>query len=183
MNPDEKGIHQAVFRALRAALCLSQSEADGALFRSWQDTPNAEPPRTQNLCYYALQTDPSAPLLQETSTEASASHADSFIPCRLLLTFYGPECESWAIRCRTFLFQDGASSPRRILRDAGLYPVPFPQPPSVLYEETGKAWRKRADLVIDLRLLDSSVYGSAITRTPQPVDTIETPPDVQIHLA
>jgi hypothetical protein len=52
------------------------------------------------------------------------------------------------------LFLDGAGFPRRILRDAGIYPVPDPPQPSILYEEEGSLWRKRADLTVSLRVRD-----------------------------
>ena len=225
MYPDSAIIHQTLFSAIRAALALTASEADRCLLRAYTDIPAAEPPRTSNVCYYYLQTDPRAPLLQETSTalcdfasssdessaaensaassdsagdsddtpassyaassQAVSSHTavDSFIPCRLILTFYGPDCESWAHRARTFLYLDGAGKPRQILRSAGLYPIPNPSPPSILYEESAKSFRKRADVTIDLRLLDFTAYGSAITQEPVTIDTVETTPDVQISVS
>ena len=183
MLPDDRTLHQTVFRALRAALALSASEADRHLLRAYAETPAAEPSPQTDVCYYFLQTDAQSRLLQETEVQNSQHHAYSYIPCRLILVFYGPSCESWAHRCRTFLYLDGRTSPRGILREAGLFPVPFPQPPSILYEETGKAFRKRADLTLDLRLLDDSAYGSAISHAPIPVDTIQTPPSVTIHVS
>ena len=55
--------------------------------------------------------------------------------------------------------------------------------PTVLYEETGKARRKRADLVIMARLKDDSVHASVTdeSETPIPVETVETPPKMKIH--
>ena len=50
------------------------------------------------------------------------------------------------------LYLDGSGFPRRILREAGIYPVPDPPQPSILYEEEGSLWRKRADLTISLRV-------------------------------
>ena len=181
MSPDEAALQQTIFSALRSALSLSASEADQHILRAYTGVPAAEPSPTTDLCYYFLQTDPASKILQESDTRNSQYHAMTFIPCRLTLSFYGPSCESWAHRCRSFFFMDGASSPRRILREASLYPVPFPQPPSVIYEETGKTWRKRTDLVIDLRLLDDSAYGSAISGVPESIDTVQSVPDVKIH--
>ena len=183
MSPDAQSLHLAIFSALCAALGLTAEEADIHLLRAWADQPPAEPPPSRNICYYWLQTDPSAPILQETSTSDSTAHADSMIPCRIVLVFYGPASEAWALRCRTFLFLDGADKPRSILRKAGLFLIPFPPAPTVLYEETGKARRKRADLVIAARLKDDSVHASVTdeSETPIPVETVETPPKVKIH--
>lgn len=52
------------------------------------------------------------------------------------------------------LYLDGAGFPRRILRAAGIFPVPDPPQPSLLHEEEGSLWRKRADLSISLRVKD-----------------------------
>jgi hypothetical protein len=49
---------------------------------------------------------------------------------------------------------DGSGFPRQILRVAGIFPIPDPPPPSILYEEEGSLWRKRADLTITLRVRD-----------------------------
>ena len=181
MIPDETAINRTIFRALTSALSLSASEANARIIRAYSDVPSAEPPLQRDAVYYYLQTDPEFPQLQETGTENNSAGVHSFIPCRLVLVFYGPSCESWAHRVRSFIFLDGPAHPRGILRSSGLYPVPDPQPPTIIYEETGKAWRKRADLVIDLRLTDDSTYGNVISHTPTPVDTIVTAPEVQIH--
>ena len=73
------------------------------------------------------------------------------------------------------LFLDGAGFPRRILRDAGIYPVPDPPQPSLLHEEEGSLWRKRADLTVSLRVRDE-VSG-------QTRGTIAVPPAVVLHRA
>ena len=75
---------------------------------------------------------------------------------------------------RYFMDLDGAGLPRSILRKAGVWPVPSPPFPTILHEETGSLWRKRADLSITLRVLDRSRYS-----TPQ--SPIQTPPPVIIH--
>ena len=63
-----------------------------------------------------------------------------------------PACEEYALRIRHMLYLDGAGFPRRILREAGIYPVPDPPQPSLLHEEEGSLWRKRADLTVSLRV-------------------------------
>ena len=64
------------------------------------------------------------------------------------------------------LYLDGSGFPRQILREAGIYPIPDPPPPSILYEEEGSLWRRRADLTISLRVREeqrSSARGSITT--------------------
>ena len=66
------------------------------------------------------------------------------------------------------LYLDGPGFPRQILRKAGIYPVPDPPQPSLLHEEEGSLWRKRADLTVSLRVRDelrSQTRGS-ITSAP-----------------
>ena len=71
---------------------------------------------------------------------------------QLIIVCYGPACEEYALRIRHMLYLDGNGFPRRILRDAGIYPVPDPPQPSLLHEEEGSLWRKRADLTVSLRV-------------------------------
>ena len=81
----------------------------------------------------------------------------SFLPYRLILICYGPDCEQYAHRVRSFLFLDGSGYPRSILRQAGIYPVPRPAMPVLIDEEEGNLLRRRADLVISLRAADTLV--------------------------
>ena len=73
-----------------------------------------------------------------------------------------------------FLYLDGAGLPRQILRKAGIYPVPDPPAPQLLYEPEGSLWRRRADLTISLRIRDDLVYS--VSR-----GAITSPPAVIIH--
>ena len=70
---------------------------------------------------------------------------------------YGPDCERYAHRIRSFLYLDGSGYPRPILRKSGIYPVPRPPMPILLDEEEGALLRKRADLTISLRVKDALV--------------------------
>ena len=72
---------------------------------------------------------------------------------------------------------------RQILRAAGPYPVPSPAPPAVLFEETGKRFRRRADLTVDFRLFDEFAYGSVATGDPAPADVLASAPEIRIHPA
>lgn len=176
MYPDSPVLQRAVWQALRAALDLTEEEAAHRVLRAYADAPPAEPPPSETVCYYHLQADASAPLLEESSLEGGAPSVASFIPCRLILVFYGPEAESWALRCRSFLYLDGPEGPRRIFRFLGLYPIPMPAAPAVLYEEIGKTRRKRADLSLSLRLLSNESRAA-------PVSVISCAPEVSIHYA
>ena len=183
MTPDSDALHRVVFSALRSALALTAGEADACLIRAYADQPPPEPASSVNVCYYFLQTDSYVSILQERYVENAVPKVFSFIPCRLVLVFYGPACEAWALRCRSFLFQDGAGEPRQIFRDAGLFPVPVPTAPSVVFEETGTKYRKRADLVVDLRLVDDAAYVSVSGGEPLTVETVESVPSVEIHVS
>ena len=173
MYPDDRTLYPAVFQALRAALLLSPEEASSHIFLAYANPPLAEPSPSENFCYYHLQTDPNPAVLQETLLESNTPEVFSFIPCTLTLVCYGPDCEAWAHRLQSFLFLDGAGEPRQLLRSAGLFPIPSRRPPSVLFEESGKTFRKRADLVIPLRLRSNESY--------KPLPTIDVPPTVTLH--
>ena len=87
---------------------------------------------------------------------------------QLIIVCYGPACEEYALRIRSVLYLDGSGFPRRILRSAGIFPVPDPPQPSVLYEEEGSLWRKRADLTVSLRVLEErrGLAGGSIKTAP-----------------
>ena len=173
MYPDDRTLYPAVFQALRAALLLSPEEASSHLFRAYANPPPVEPSTSEDFCYYHLQTDPNSAVLQETSLDSDTPEVFSFSPCTLTLVCYGPDCEAWAHRLQSFLFLDGAGEPRQLLRSVGLFPIPYRRPPSILFEESGKTFRKRADLVIPLRLRSNESY--------KPLPTIEVPPTVTLH--
>ena len=85
----------------------------------------------------------------------------AFLAYQLLVICYGPGCEANARKIRSFLYLDGAGLPRQILRKAGIYPVPEPQAVQVMYEPEGSLWRKRADVVISLRIRETMVYSAS----------------------
>ena len=94
----------------------------------------------------------------ENPQAASALPAvSSFLPYQLVIVCYGPECEWNARRIRSFLYLDGSGYPRSILRKAGTFPVPRPPMPVLLNEEAGGLIRRRADLVIPLRIRETLV--------------------------
>ena len=100
-----------------------------------------------------------APLRGVATTEVAGAGTHIPIICttlkyQLVIVCYGPSCEEYASRIRAMLYLDGSGFPRKILRDAGIYPVPDPPQPVLLHEEEGSLWRKRADLTIQIRVRD-----------------------------
>ena len=109
---------------------------------------------------------------EPSPSSAAGSHKPTvhrYLAYQLLIVCYGPGCEAYAHKIRSFLYLDGAGLPRQILRKAGIYPVPDPPAPQLLYEPEGSLWRRRADLTIPLRVRDTLVYSNnrgAITSQP-----------------
>ena len=100
-----------------------------------------------------------APLRGVATTEVAGAGTHIPIICttlkyQLVIVCYGPACEEYASRIRSMLYLDGSGFPRKILRDAGIYPVPDPPQPALLHEDEGSLWRKRADLTIQIRVRD-----------------------------
>ena len=164
MLPSDSAFHAAIFNALCSCLELSSSsaEASSLIRRAYQEPENApKPGRNQNVIYYDIAEDNSPDagyqiFSEENPTSAGAfASVSSFLPYRLIVVCYGPACVWNANRIRDFIFLDGAGYPRSILRKAGIYPVPRPPAPVLLHEEDGALWRRRADLVIQLRVTDT----------------------------
>ena len=132
-----------------------------------------QPARTADVIYWSLSpeqgTDPAS--YNETAA-SSGSHKPTvhhYLPYQLLIVCYGPGCEAYAHKIRSFLYLDGAGLPRQILRKSGIYPVPDPPAPQLLYEPEGSLLRRRADLTISLRIKDTLIYAAgrgAITSAP-----------------
>jgi hypothetical protein len=116
------------------------------------------PPRNRNVIYWTILQDPTAdPAAAAYCIEAGGAGRNTTVvyttlKYQLIIVCYGPACEEYALRIRHMLFLDGSGFPRRILRDAGIYPIPDPPQPALLHEEEGSLWRKRADLSIFLRV-------------------------------
>ena len=168
MNSETSAFHTAIFDALCACLGLDKDSAEAiALIHEAYAEPENVPrlPRNRNVVYWTVLQDLSS---DHVSTEynAEAGSAGSHIPVisitlkyQLVIVCYGPDCEAYASRIRSMLFLDGAGFPRQILRAAGIFPVPDPPQPSILYEEEGSLWRKRADLTVSLRVRDVHQAG------------------------
>ena len=164
MISESSALHSAVFDALCACLELSSSSTDASALirRAYQEPePAPQPPRSQSVIYYDLQSDSDPVMSYQTPTNENPASSSaiptvsSFLSYRLLVVCYGPRAEEYAHRIRSFLYLDGRGYPRRILRAAGIYPVPRPPQPVILHEEEGSLWRRRADLTISLRVKDT----------------------------
>ena len=177
--------YELIRTAVRSALCACFSLApssDAALSflrEAYTEPENApRPARTADVCYWSLSPDYGAdPASYNAEAAASGSHTPAvqrFLPFRLLLVCYGPGAEANAEKARSFLFLDGAGFPRQVLRRAGIYPVPDPPPVQLLFEPEGSLWRRRADLSVSLRILDTVVYENRR-------NTIRSAPAVVIH--
>lgn len=154
-------IRIAVFDALCACLDLDRTSPEAAaLIREACAEPENTPrlPRNRNVVYWTLQQDADArvrpPELDSLPAGAGRNTPVVYttLNYRLQIVCYGPACEEYALRIRHLLFLDGAGFPRKILRDAGVFPVPDPPQPLLLYEEEGSLRRARADLSVPLRV-------------------------------
>ena len=161
-------MNETIFKALCACLSLSPSseQALSLIRQAYTEPENTpQPARNTDVIYWSLspeqETDPAS--YNETAA-ASGSHKPTvhrFLAYQLLIVCYGPSCETNARKIRAFLYIDGANLPRGILRKAGIYPVPDPPALQVMYEPEGSLWRRRADVVISLRVRETMVYGES----------------------
>ncbi len=175
MISESSAFHTSIFDALCACLNLSAAEGIKLIHEAYAEPENVpRPARNKNVIYWTVLQDPASdPVSTEWNAEAGA--AGSHVPkvyttlkYQLIIVCYGPACEEYAHCIRHMLFLDGSGFPRRILRDSGIYPVPGPPQPSLLHEEEGSLWRKRADLTVSLRVRDeqSSQAHNSITTAP-----------------
>lgn len=175
MNYLSKMVHIAVFDALCACAGVNQHsrEAAALLHEAYAEPENASrPPVNRNVVYWTLLQDPASdPVSTAYNPEGAGTGRNTTVvyttlKYRLLIICYGPDSEEYALRIRHMLYLDGNGSPRRILRDAGVFPIPDPPQPTLLHEEEGSLWRKRADLMIPLRIRyeqQSRIHNSITT--------------------
>ena len=156
-----------IHKALCACFGLSPSseQALSLIRQAYTEPENSpQPARSVDVIYWSLTPEQGNDPASYNETDASAgSHKPTvhrFLPYQLLIVCYGPSCEANARKIRSFLYIDGVNLPRGILRKAGIYPVPDPPAPQLLYEPEGSLWRRRADLTISLRVRDTLVYSA-----------------------
>ncbi|MCR5566107.1 MAG: hypothetical protein K6F61_04590 [Clostridiales bacterium] len=161
MISESSAFHTAIFDALCACQNLSEAEGLKLIHEAYAEPENVpRPPRNRNVIYWTVLQDLSSdPVSTEYNAEAgnSGSHTPTVyttLKYQLVIVCYGPAAEEYAHRIRSMLYLDGSGFPRRILRDAGIFPIPDPPQPALLHEEEGSLWRKRADLTISLRVRD-----------------------------
>ena len=166
MISSDSAFNMVIFQALCTCLELSASSAEASsLIRPFPNDPESPPapPRSADVIYYDVRPEeaPDAGYQTFTSEDPTASSAkpvvSSFLPFRLTLICYGPDCGRNAYKIRSFIYLDGSGYPRSILRQAGIYPVSRPPIPILLDEEEGALLRRRADLIIALRVKDALV--------------------------
>ena len=169
MISESAAFHTAIFDALCACLNLNRHSAEAAalIHEAYPETePPPRPPRNRNVIYWTVLQDPSSdPVSTETREERGGGgfHMPvvyTTLKYLLVLVCYGPACEAYARRIRSMLFIDGAGFPRRILREAGIFPVPDMPRVSLLHEEEGSLWRARADLTVSLRVREETSGSS-----------------------
>ena len=178
----KKPHHTAIFDAFCACLGLGRDsrEAAALIREAYAEPENApRPPRNRNVIYWTLLQDPASdPVSTAYKPEPAGAGRNGVVvyttlKYQLVIVCYGPDAEEYALRIRSMLYLDGSGFPRRILREAGIYPVPDPPQPSILYEEEGSLWRKRADLTISLRIqYETQTQGR---------NSITIPPAVLVH--
>ena len=169
--------HSAIFDALCACLDLDMDSpvAASMIHEAYAEPENVpRPPRNRNVIYWTVLQDPSAdPVSTAQCAEAGGAGRNTTVvyttlKYQLIIVCYGPACEEYAQRIRVMLYVDGRGFPRQILRSAGIFPVPDPPQPQILYEEGGSLWRKRADLTVSLRVCheENSRQRNAIRSAP-----------------
>ena len=175
MISESSSFHTAIFDALCACLGLDKTSSDAIalIHEAYAEPENVpRPSRNRNVIYWTVLRDPSAdPVATAYRTEAGGAGRNTTVvyttlKYQLIIVCYGPACEEYAHRIWHMLYLDGSGFPRQILRSAGIFPVPDPPQPSLLHEEEGSLWRKRADLTISLRVRDeqrSQARGSIST--------------------
>jgi len=166
-------LNQTIYTALASALGLDPDhwETSFRIRQAFVNPSPPPPPPDQDVLYFHL-TPEEQPPLTETSTEDGEDRIFRYAPYLLQLVFYGPKAEALAWQVWHLLFLDGGCNPRRILRESGIFPVPRPQSPVLVWEEWQKQHRPRADLTIRLRV---AFYGPL-----RKAETIKSPPEIRL---
>jgi len=163
----------AIYKAICVCLSLSPSSAGGKVRLARVNptpTPPADPVNT-DVTYFSLLPDSASQVLEEWKEEDRIPVLYRFTPYNIVLVFYGPGAEENAFLVRDRLYRDGSGSPRQILRQAYIYPVPNPAPPVMGLEEMEVQHRFRADLSIPVRvgvrspLMDEERYRAESVET------------------
>ena len=179
MISESSAFQTAIFDALCACLNLSAEDGIKLIHEAYAEPENVpRPGRNKNVIYWTVLQDPASDPVATEQGDGSACYVSGWnyrtvpdvplsgthvpvvyttLKYQLIIVCYGPACEAYASRIRHMLFLDGRGFPRQILRDAGIFPVPDPPQPSLLHEEEGSLWRKRADLTVQLRVREEQI--------------------------
>ena len=145
-----------------------------------EDTTTPQAPRNVDVCYFSIgsyQGDPSFDYIMERQIlvkGATKAQITKTVPCSVLLTFYGPNADNdaeefWSL----FQWDNGANSPRSVLRKSRIVPIGKPERPVSLYEVEATFQRRRCDVRVNLAYLEISEHDSS---------EIDSVPDVGIQL-
>lgn len=181
MIASDSAFKAAIYQALCSCLALSpDSDTAKSIIREAYTEPenSPRPARTVDVIYWSASPDSGIadPVQYVNDAQLSGFFKAGVmraLPYDLTIVCYGPGCVGNAHRIRSFFFLDGAGMPRRILRLAGIFPVPDPPAPTYLFEPEGSLWRNRADLSISVLVCDKAVYA------PQQ-QAVSVPPSVTI---
>ena len=180
MTSNDAAMNEAVFAALCGCLEIApgSDQANTLIHKAYLEPDNSpQPPRNRDVIYYWIERDPETNDDRQSivpdqngdwSYELTSLKIRSYLAYKLIIVCYGPRAEDHAHRIRALLFLDGARKPREILRSAGIYPIPWPAEPELSREPAGSLWRKRADLVVRLRVKDEIVTSQpTVTAGPE----------------
>lgn len=175
-------VGNGIYDALCAAFGLDPDSSD-ALARFVpayvEDTETPEAPRNVNLCYYNIESYQGDSTLdyimhkQVLVNGQTKTQIKKTVPCSVLITFYGPSADDdaesfWSM----FQWDNGANSPRAVLRKNSIVPIGTPARPISLFEVEGTYQRRRSDVRVNLAYLDISEHASS---------EVQTPPEIVLH--
>ena len=171
-----EAVRDGIYDALCAAFGYNPDSAE-ALARFVpayvENTETPQAPRNVDLCYFSVETYQGDSTLnyimhrQIVSGGQTKTQIEKSVPCSVLVTFYGPNADDdaesfWSL----FQWDNGANSPRAILRKARIVPIGTPDRPVSLYEVEGTYQRRRSDVRVNLAYLDISVHSSSEVTAP-----------------
>ena len=175
MIANDQEMDETVFAALCSCLGVAPGTdaANRLIHKAYAEPENApQPPRERDVIYYWIERDTATDDDFQTMASGRGWGSDlvnteirSYLAYKLVVVCYGPHAEEFAHRIRALIFLDGVRKPRGILRAAGIYPIPRPAQPEILREPAGGLWRKRADLVVSLRVRDEVAAEQGVVGT------------------
>lgn len=172
-------VRDTMFDALCSAFGLSPDgeglERFVPAYLPQDNNPQAD--RNVNVCYIypVIAQGTQLDYVQTKISENSTLVMEKQIPVTCTLFFYGPDAYADAEKFWSLFLHDyGFSSPRAILRRAGIVPTILPARPTTLMEDEGTLKRLRADLILPLHYYEVEDTGIA-------VGTVEEVPDLNFQ--